>query len=353
MKKIKLILPIVSFFLLLGLSTFAEEVNKTFDAKNSLKVVTVSGDCTIEKSTNNKIEVHLTYTFTDDCFEYIINETADRLEIREKFNSRGRCNGMSEWSIRVPENMEVRFSSASGDFNLNGTKNGVKASTASGNVKVKFTEGSVDINTASGEVEVMDAKGELDLNTASGDVEIENIEGKTNINTASGSVHVGNATQGLDVGTASGRITAHNLSDKIYLHSASGRITVENAKGILKLKTASGDIEASTIEITDESYFKSASGDVEVMLSKTSDYDLTLASASGNSILDYNGNEIKGFFEFTARVDRGDIISPIAFDKEDVIEKYGKDYDVKSFTKGNSTPKIIIKTSSGKAKLIK
>jgi DUF4097 and DUF4098 domain-containing protein YvlB len=282
MKNSRLILTVLSFFLLVSFSALAqEEVNKSFDAKSMLKVVSVSGDCTIEKSTNNKIEVHLTYTFSDDCFEYIINETADRLEIREKFNNHGSCSGMSKWTIRVPENIEVRFSSASGDFYMNGIHNGVKASTASGDLTVKNTVGNVDLNTASGDIEVEFTKGSFDLSSAS------------------------------------------------------------------------GDVDAVSVEITDESYFSSASGDVGVVLLKSSDYDLKLSSASGNSVLDYNGNEIKGFFEFTARVDKGDIISPIAFDKEEVIEKYDHEYDVKSFTKGNSSPKITLKTASGKAKLIK
>jgi len=354
MKNSKLMMPLIALLLLLGFSSFAQkEINKTFDAKKTLTVKTVSGDCTIEKSTNNKIEVHLTYTYSDDCFEYIFDETSEGLEIREKFGKHSRCSGMSEWTIRVPENIEVKFSSASGSFNLNGTKNGLKANTASGSIRAKFVEGYIDLNSASGSIKIEDAKGELELNTASGDIDIEKIDAKTKINTASGSISIANATQELDAGTASGRIRANDISGKIELHTASGDISVENAKGSFELKSASGDIDANSIEITDESFFKSASGDVGVVLTKSSEYDLTLSSASGNSVLDYNGNALKGFYEFTARVDKGDIISPESFDSEEVIDKHGQDYDVKSFTKGNASPKIIIKTASGKAKLIK
>ncbi|RLD82125.1 MAG: hypothetical protein DRJ10_05370 [Bacteroidetes bacterium] len=88
-------------------------------------------------------------------------------------------------------------------------------------------------------------------------------------------------------------------------------------------------------------------------MAKSSSYDLTLSSASGDVTLNYNGNDLSGFYEFTARVKKGRIISPVKFDKEEVIEKNGKKYDVKSFTKGNSSPIILIKTSSGTAKLIK
>lgn len=354
MKNPKLILTVLSFFLLVSFNSLAqEEVNKSFDAKSTLKVVTVSGDCNIEKSSNNKIEVHLTYTYSDDCFEYIINETADKLELKEKFQRHGRCKGMSKWTIRVPENIEVRFSSASGSFFLNGTKKGVKANTASGDIEVQFVEGDIDLSSASGDIEIEDSKGELDINTASGDIKVESFDGEMDLSTASGRIHIGNALQGLKASSASGDISAHNLAGDIKMSNASGDVTVENAKGSFDLSSASGDVDALSVEITDESDFSSASGDVGVVLLKSTDFDLTLSSASGNAVLDYNGNEIKGFFEFSARVDKGDIISPFAFDKEEVIEKHGKDYDVKSFTKGKASPKIILKTASGKAKLIK
>jgi hypothetical protein len=99
--------------------------------------------------------------------------------------------------------------------------------------------------------------------------------------------------------------------------------------------------------------FKVASGDVEITLAKSVGHDLTLASASGNVVLDYNGNPVKGWFEFKARADRGQIVCPFKFDKEEVVEKLGKKYNVKSFKKDGDTPGVFIHTATGKAVLEK
>jgi len=119
------------------------------------------------------------------------------------------------------------------------------------------------------------------------------------------------------------------------------------------VKTASGEVVAADNELSGSSVFSSASGDVEVSLSKSQLHDLKLSTASGDVVLKYNGNQMLGTFEFTAKVDQGKIISPVKFDKEVVITRNGDEYDVKSFTLGNATPSIVLKTASGTAKLVK
>ena len=127
----------------------------------------------------------------------------------------------------------------------------------------------------------------------------------------------------------------------------------EKLSGDIDIQTASGDINASDILIENESQFKVASGDVEVTLTESVAHNLTLASAFGDAVLDYNGNPLNGWFELTASVEDGMIISPFKFDKEEIKEKWGKEYAVKSFEKGSDTPKIYIKTATGKAVLKK
>ena len=137
------------------------------------------------------------------------------------------------------------------------------------------------------------------------------------------------------------------------IKTASGEINISDSKGEFTLGTASGDIEASNMEFTAESSLSTASGEISVELAKSLTYDMTLSTASGNVDLDYNGNDVKGFFEFTARKDKGKIVSPFKFDKEEVIEKNGKEYDKKSFTKGGVSPKVYLKTASGTVRLEK
>jgi len=122
-----------------------------------------------------------------------------------------------------------------------------------------------------------------------------------------------------------------------------------DAKDLVEFELVSGDC----IIKKGESSFTTASGSVYIRLSESLAYDTKLTSASGNATLDYNGNNISGTFEFVARVKKGEIISPIKFDKEEIFTKNGKEYYRKSFTKGNKTPEIKIETSTGKAELLK
>lgn len=354
MKKIKLILLIISLTLLLNNITFSQKViDKSFDGKKMLKIETVSGDCIIEQINGNKIKVCLEYTLPDDCFKYIFNEHSDYLEIKEKFKKSTSCKGYSKWTIGVPKDIEMNFNSFSGNLYVSGTRSDLKASTISGNYNLEAMEGVLNIESVSGNIEIKNVNGSISLNSVSGKIEVEKIDTNTEITTVSGNVVVMNSKKGVNVCTTSGRITAQDIADTIYMETASGDILIQNSKGVLTLTSASGDIKSENIQIANDSKFTTASGDIDVILSKSSEYNLTLSTASGNAVLDYNGNALNGYFEFSVHYNHGDIVSPVPFNEEKIIEKHDREFEIKSFTKGNALPKILLKSSSGKAKLIK
>ena len=330
MKKLALIIILSAF--VFSTSWAQKTFNKTFKAAETVSVSTVSGNCIIKKGTDDEIKVHLSYTYGDDCFSYKIKEKPGRLEIEEKFNGHG-CRGNSDWLITVPENTGLRFNTASGDVEI-------------------MAGGAVDINTASGNVS-LSAGDNIKINTASGDIKLSGLHGNTKINSASGDILIVSVEGNLKVNTASGDVHAGQLVGKVKINTASGNIKLDKSTAGFSVNSASGNINANNIALNDESVFTAASGNVLLGLEKSTAFDLTLSSASGNSTLDYNGNSLNGYYEFTARVKKGRIVSPVKFDKEEVIEKHGKKYDLKSFTKSKPTPVIKIKTSSGRAKLIK
>lgn len=356
-------------FLSSALADGKKEMNKTFNAKESLYVKAVSSNCDIEKGTENKIIVKIVYTYDDDCYTVEFNESASQLEIREDFS--GMCKGESHISIKVPENIYVSFNSASGDFSLTGTKKGAKVNVASGDVKIEAITGDVHLNSASGDMQVNSLQGNLSLNTASGNLVANDVKGNVEVETASGDMTLTNISDGLDISAASGDIEAENVTGNVEIvvasgdimikklngsgkiKAASGNITITEAKGKYEMKTASGNIETSNIQFTGASELMAASGNVNVSLNSVLNSDLELTTASGDAILDFNGNEIKGYVEMSAREDKGKIVSDIKFDKEEKEERNGKTYDVKSFSRNGNAPKIFIQTASGTAELRK
>lgn len=348
---VKLLLVILSFACL-NFVQAQKNVKKIFGAKEKIKISTISGDCKVKTSTTGQIEVQLSYTYSDDCYRYEFEEGADNLSITEKIKGRN-CSGKSEWSIAVPENTKVWFNTASGDFWISDMRKGVSANSASGDMHLRDVSGEIELNTASGDIQLQKIKGELNVTTASGDLKMENIDAKTIVSVASGNVGILNILQEVKVSTASGNVKIDGAKNEVKVNVASGDIAIANFVGACDINAASGDINAKNVELTGKSSLSTASGNVVLELGKSPENDLALSSASGDVTLNYNGNPVNGVFEFTAREDKGKIVSPYKFDKEEVVDINGKKYDKKTFTLGSNSPKISLKTSSGTAKLVK
>ncbi|MBN1212799.1 MAG: DUF4097 family beta strand repeat protein [candidate division Zixibacteria bacterium] len=292
------------------------EINKSFDAKKSIRITTISGDCIVQVGDKDRIDVRLIYTYTpEDNFEPLFRAKGDNLYLEEDMT--GSTRGSAVWTLTVPPQTRINFSSASGGFESDGLEGRVIIETASGDIELSGCEDNFRVETASGGITLTDSKGDFDLSTASGDIMVSDCSGIFEIDVASGDIET------------------------------------NNCRGEFELNTASGDIEALNTVIEEASSFGCASGDVYVELSESTDFDLTLSSASGRVVLDYNGQPVKGHFEFTAREDRGDIRAPFPFDHEEVYERYDQDYISKSFTLGSDVPEILIETASGKAILEK
>ncbi len=293
MKRLTILVIISLSMIFLSLYTYSaekKEVNKTFKPKEIVKIKIVSGDCVVKKGKSSEINVHLVYTYPSDRFEPIFKEEGNALILKEEFTGHGHMEGESSWTVTVPEKTNIDFSSASGDFFASGL------------------ESEVDAEAASGDIKVEDINGKLRMQAASGDIRVKQSDGD------------------------------------IMVKTASGNIDINGSKGVFNVKCASGEINAAEIVLKESGAFKTASGDIRVRLAKTSEYDMNLASASGNITLDYNGNPVKGYFEFKGK--RRNINSDIPFDNEDESDKYSP-FVTRYFKKGGDSPKISVKTVSG------
>ncbi|MCX6827494.1 MAG: DUF4097 family beta strand repeat-containing protein [candidate division Zixibacteria bacterium] len=268
-----------------------------FEGKSLVEIETISGNCVVKKGISDwKIEVEIKGSCDPEhLFKPQFSEKENRLVIQEVIDGSNTCS--ATWTIIVPKKTDISFSSASGELKVAGLKSRIFANTASGSIDISDCSGRIDISSASGDIVASRLNGEIQLETASGDIEVHKAEGKLNAESASGSVF------------------------------------------------------GSEIRITEMSAFTTASGDVNVMLNGSPSSNLTVSSASGKAVLNYKGNPISGYFEFTARVDKGRIKAPFKFDKEEEFDRDGTTYITKSFTKGTNLPEIYIETASGTAVL--
>jgi DUF4097 and DUF4098 domain-containing protein YvlB len=310
----------------------AEEVHKKFEGVKSVSLETVSGNCVVKTHKSSEVLVDLEYDVEPEgSFEYRMNDRGGKLVLEEDWESRhgGSMSGEVMWTITMPEGMDIKFSTASGDLSVTGPVGRVKAS------------------TASGDIEIVDAKGDIDVSTASGDVLLRNVAGEKEVSTASGDIRIENSNDDIDVSTASGQIEASGIAGDAEMSTASGEIDITDSKGAFDLSCASGEITAKGITIEGESRFSTASGSVEIILAATSEYDITLSTASGDVTLNYNGKPVKGYFEFEARKGKGRVSSPFSFENEEEYERNGDTYVRKSFSVGGKSPSIYLSTASG------
>jgi hypothetical protein len=293
----------------------------------------MNSDCVIKKGSGGEITVHVVYYSDHDIFKPRMKEDGDTLVLRDGM---GGSNGeKSLWTIIVPSKTEVKSTSITGNFSVEGVEIECDVKTVSGNIVARDCTGDVSLSSTSGTLEAENLAGEIDIKGMSNNIRAEKLRGE------------------IDITTAAGNIDVKELDGEISLKVASGDIKIKQAKGEFKVKAASGNIKAFGITLSDDGDFRVASGNVEIVLAESAAHDLKLASATGNAVLDYNGNPVKGKFEFSALLDLGKIISPFSFDKEEEEEKWGKKYVIKSFEKGGDEPKIHIKTATGKAVLKK
>jgi DUF4097 and DUF4098 domain-containing protein YvlB len=276
----------------------AEEVNKTFKAKETVEIHTVSGDCVVEKGAGSEIKVRVVYTYPPDRFEPIFKEEGNTLILKEEFHSTGEKQsdkGKSNWFVTVPEKTNIDFASASGDLKLSGLTGTLSAKAASGDISVMKFKGEFKVKAASGDIEVTDSEIDMKAKVASGDIEMKNV------------------------------------------------------KGAFEVSSASGDVEADGIEFTASGDFSSASGDVDVKLAKSPANNLSFKTASGDVTLDYNGNPVTGYVEFKGNVKN--FSCPFSFDGGETSEY--TPFGTKYFKKGGDSPKITLKSVSGSLKLKK
>ena len=321
---------IVSLF---AINTFAGEVSKPFEDVKQLRIKTVSGDCIMEKSNSKTTIVTVRFTYDEDEYEAEMDQSGSQLRLTERINSGGwgGSSGRSTWTIKVPSDVEIHFNTASGSLGISGINCDLNAETASGNITLENVEGSLKAGTASGDIEASKVKGDIEFGTASGDVSLLSFSGTS------------------DIGTASGRVRADDIDGEIEVGTASGSIRIMSAKGEFKIGAASGDIEVDRVTVEGVSEFSAASGDVEVTLAQPLNHDVEISSASGDAVLDFAGNPIKGHIEMTARADRGDIEAPFEFESEEFHTKGGTEYVTKKASVNGNQPRIEISTASGHA----
>lgn len=291
-----------------------KEISKTFTGVKSIRIQTASGDCKIVKSASATVGVSVRHGYDEKEYEPIFEQSGDRLDLKENYKVSSVMGSGSVWTLTIPEGIDVRFRTGSGDIEA-------------ANMKLRL-----DVNTGSGSVVFRKVNGDVTINTGSGDLDIEEYDGV------------------LDANTGSGTARVTNSKGELKVNCGSGNIRIADSQAQFRANTGSGDVTARNLQLAGSSRFSSGSGDAQVILAGTLAYDVSVGSGSGNAELNFNGNEIAGEIVMSANKDRGSIVAPFEFDKVEETKEGGDQITVrKSVVKGNSRQKVSVSTGSGEA----
>jgi hypothetical protein len=211
--------------------TGQKTVEKSFEDVKILNVNLASGDCTLKRGATSTVSVHLTHDYDTDVFRPEFDMDGSTLTIKEKFDGRSG-NGFSKWTITIPNKLNVKVNSGSGDLRANDMQIELKS------------------NSGSGDIELADVGGEIQINTGSGDVDAENHQGTIKVNTGSGDINF-------------------NGSGEVAINAGSGDIRVQNSSATFSLNTGSGNIRARSLNIAGNSSYNTGSDDASIMLDKS------------------------------------------------------------------------------------
>ena len=297
------------------INTATQQVqNRLFTPKELIDIQLVSGSCRINAGPADAIHVRVVHRYGPaDKFTATLSEEDNLLRLREEFFSLARSQ--TEWTIEAPPQTQFRIHSASGDIIL-----------------TELT-GPIEVESVSGDIKVRGTTGKLALKTATADIDLANC--------------VGNIT----AETGSGLIKAQALDGTLHFTTNSGPIKSKDLSGQLSFYSNSGDISAAALRATGPGFFYTTSGDLAIGLAQAPAAEMTLQTVSGDAVLDYGGAPISGNFSFYAQVDRGEIIAPFSFDREEQHELEGHTYQLKSFSRTDDLPQILLRTDSGRAEL--
>ncbi|MGD8536596.1 MAG: hypothetical protein PVF66_12170 [Candidatus Aminicenantes bacterium] len=315
---------IISLFVFLSFMVSAallaapeEKVDKTFGKKDEIRFKLVLGDCNLKKSSDGRIHVHLVYSYGPEMsFEPRMEERGDTLYLEEKMHG-NNPKGHSTWTVEVPDDIEIEFGSATGDLTVEGLNIEVDGSTGTGDIELSQVEGEYDLSSGTGHVELSQAKGKFELSSGTGNVYASDSEGE------------------------------------FELSSGTGYVKIKNCKGNFDASSGTNDVVAEGLTIDVDGEFSSGTNDVEVSFPDGTDFELRISSGTDDAILNMNGKQIRGYFEFTCHERKGRIVCPVKFDIEEEYEQYDQTYLRKSFTQGKVIPKVYIKTGTGTARLKK
>jgi DUF4097 and DUF4098 domain-containing protein YvlB len=159
---------------------------ETFQVGASVRVVagTRSGDIAVVVGSPGTVQVAMDGAGAES---FQIDQIGDVITVDSK--RKGVFSSSTDIVLTVPSSTRLELSCTSGDIDVQGDVEELRASVASGDVRAETVRSVCHVNSASGDITI-GAAGDVEINTASGTVRVEKVAHNLRLNSASGDVYV-------------------------------------------------------------------------------------------------------------------------------------------------------------------
>lgn len=192
-----------------------------------------------------------------------VAEQANRVEVRTVFPRPRNFPGSVDFTIGVPDETNVTLKMMSGNVRATNISGGVRADVVTGNLVVAAARRIEALKSVSGDIEIVDASADdfVTVSTVSGNITVRGLKGRT-----------------IQLGTVSGNVRMDDVqSDRLMARAVNGNIDY------------AGDLARSG-----RYEFVSHSGDIRLMLSGGTGFEVQANSFSGNVRSDFPVNRRAG-----------------------------------------------------------
>lgn len=214
MKYCYLIILMLTAFSISPQALFADDAHLLYETTletesgKELNTSLIAGSVTISTWQNSQVNVKV--YGNDEAQEKIIfkaenTETGVKVEGKQK-ETKNFKNLTIRVEITVPENYNVRLSSAGGNFKIENIKGFIEANTSGGNIVIENSAGNIEAYTSGGNVTIQSSKGNISISTAGGTVSVDQFDGNVDVSTAGGHINLIGGNGKVDASTAGGNI---------------------------------------------------------------------------------------------------------------------------------------------------
>lgn len=241
--------------------------NGTFDLSNIAGTIVVTGgsgrDVTIEAIKRVQRPNQNAARALLDTIDIQVVEQANRVEVRTVYPRPRNFPGSVDFTVSVPEDARVTIRALSGNVRATNVRGELRADAVTGSIVASAARKIEALKCVSGDIEIVDSAAD-DLLTAS---------------------------------TVSGNITVRGLKARaIQLGSVSGNIRVDDSQADrMEVRAVNGSIDyAGDLTRSGRYQFTSHSGDIRLVLSGATGFELQANSFSGSVRSDFTINRRRG-----------------------------------------------------------